>query len=418
MVLMPSPARQRLYTTVSSYAKIFGDIATGRVHQGRDVDVLEESLRNRLGVPHVMAVNQCRVGIYLAIKATITETRRKVIISPFTIFDVVNMVIAAGAQPVFADIEAGSCTLDPADVEALIDDETAAVMITHSHVLCPSIDRIIQACRPRGIKVFEDAAIAFGMHRDGQPAGTLADVGIYSFGLFKNVSAIYGGAVVTHDQELHERMKAEHDTFKPVAVSALIDRLKYSLTIDTATHPLIFKSLTYWVFRYGMFHDVEWINKRTRNDPSPFRREDLPESLRRLLSPAQARLILDQLETVDAKLEQRLELACLYHSELQGLDGVELPPMYESGRNAYLVFPFQVEDREALLRHLMIAGRDCASYYYRNCSLLDCFADFKRDCPRAQSIAEHTVLLPTYPGYGLKEAAKNVAVLRDFFAGR
>ena len=414
-VIYPSPARQRLYTTVSSYTSTIGDILLGRMHEGDDVARLEEALRKRLDVPHVLALNQARLGIYLALKAVLTEKRRKVILSPFTIFDVINMVACSGAELVFADVDPASCTIDPAEVENLIDDETAAVLVTHTYVMCPGWERIRESCRSHGAILIEDAAIAFGTNYNGRPVGTLGDVGIYSFGLFKNVSAWYGGALVTHDPDLFERIAREVRGFGNMTAAAVLSRMYYGLTIDLATNPLIFRALTFWVFRMGMLNDIELINKRTANDPNPFLRDAVPDSLKVRLSPMQARTILSQLNRVEPHLQKRVEIARLYHEGLRDLPGVLLPPMDEDGADGFIVFAIQVPDRAALLVHLMKRGRDCASYFYKNCADYECFAGFYRDCPNARAATDNIVLLPTYPAYGLDEARKNIADVRSFF---
>ena len=137
---------------------------------------------------------------------------------------------------------------------------------------------------------------------------------------------------------------------------------------DLATNPLIFRALTFWVFRLGMLNDIELINKRTANDPNPFLRDTVPDSLKVRLSPMQARTILSQLSRVEPHLQKRVETARLYHEGLRDLPGVLLPPMDEDGADGFIVFPIQVEDRAALLVHLMKMGRDCASYFYKNCA--------------------------------------------------
>src|SRR5262245_22469272 len=98
-MLFPSLSRQRLYTTMSTYSSIFRDISLDKIHDGDDVAKMEQELKSRLGVPYVLPLNQARIGLYLAIKATITPQKKKVIMSPFTIYDVVNMVLSAGADP-------------------------------------------------------------------------------------------------------------------------------------------------------------------------------------------------------------------------------------------------------------------------------------------------------------------------------
>src|SRR4029077_9946535 len=119
-----------------------------------------------------------RVGIYLAIKHLIRKGQ-KVVLSPYTISDVVNMVLCAGGIPLFADIEeGGSCNIDADAVIDLleIEDNIGAVMVTHFYGLVCNIAPILTACRAKGIPLIEDAAQAFGASLDGKPAGALADV--------------------------------------------------------------------------------------------------------------------------------------------------------------------------------------------------------------------------------------------------
>jgi dTDP-4-amino-4,6-dideoxygalactose transaminase len=414
-MLIPSPARQRLYGTPSAYVSILRDLASKRVHQGSDVTLLEQDIGKQVSVPYTIAVNQGRVGIYLALRALITSQRRKVILSPFTIFDVINMVICAGGRPVFADIRRDSCTIDPHEIERLIDDETAVVLVTHMHVICAGIDRILDICRARHVAVVEDAAVAFGTHHGGRAVGTLGDVGVYSFGLFKNVNGIYGGAVVTHDGELYRRMAKEAEAFEPLPPDRLVKRMLYGVMVDAATNPFVFRALTFWAFRFGVLHDVDFILRRSRNDPDPFLRREFPASLRHKMSNAQARVVRAQLDSVEPDLRRRIGVAELYHRELRDLANVLLPPLATDGSGGFFTFPIQVEDRMALVRHLMRAGRDCAYYFYRNVADLGCFAEFATACPNASKAAASVVLLPTYPRYTLREAAKNVRAVREFW---
>ena len=414
-MFFPSLARQRLYTTVSLYGSILRDVGLDRIHEGDDLAKMESELKSRLDVPYVLPINQGRIGLHLAIKASLTEKKKRVIMSPFTIFDVVNMVIAAGAQPVFADIEPGSCTIDPNQVERLMSEDVAAVMVTHTHVMVQGWERIAELCRKRNVALIEDAAVAYGTKHRGRSVGTLGTAGVYSFGLFKNVSAVFGGALVTHDEKLYRRAAEEVKSYHQISRQELVRRLFYGLQIDVATHPMVFRALTFWVFRYGFLHDIELINKRTRNDPNPLLRTEIPESMKLQLSQAQARLINAQLDNVDHHARERMNLVRIYHQGLSDVPGVRLPPYQEDGTAAYLVYPIQVEDRPRMLQHLMTVGRDTASYYYRNTADLDCFEKWRRDCPNARAANEQIILLPTYPGYGEDEAHKNVEAVRAFF---
>ena len=105
-----------------------------------------------------------RVGIYLALKHLIRKGQ-KVILSPYTISDVVNMVLCAGGVPVFADIEeGGSCNIDAAIVADLLDTEKniGAVLVSHFYGLVCNLAPILAKCGEKRIPVIEDAAQAFG----------------------------------------------------------------------------------------------------------------------------------------------------------------------------------------------------------------------------------------------------------------
>ena len=412
-MIWPSPSRQRLYSSLTSYWAYLRDLAAGLTEPGPEVDRFQDKVAATLGVSGCLAVNQARVGIYLAIKHSIGPGKRKVILSPFTIFDVVNMVLCAGGEPVFVDVRPDTYTLDPDLVTEALDEKTAAVLVTHTHVLAPGMEGMRAECERHGARLIEDCAIAFGTRWQGRAVGTIGHVGIYSFGLFKNVNAVYGGAVVSEDPELMSLIRAEESTFANISVKALLARIRYGLIIDLATHPLIFKLATFWVFRAGMLGNIELINRRTRNDPNPFRRSELPAELKIRLGSAQARWATRQLGLVETHLQERIQLANLYHQGLQGLSEVYTPPVSTQGEDGFVVYPIKVENRAHVLRELMRRGRDCASYFYRNCATLECFSDFAADCPHAQDAAVKTVLLPTYPGYGHQEALKNVQALRE-----
>lgn len=156
-----------------------------------DVAALERDMESRLGVLHAIAMPLARVGIYLTIKH-IVRPGQTVLMSPYTIADVVNMVVCAGARPVFVDIDRESCNMSAASLSELIDDQSAAVLVTHFYGQVANLNEIMAIADRHGLPVIEDSAQCFGGLHGGRPTGTIGRAGVYGFGMYKNVNAYYG----------------------------------------------------------------------------------------------------------------------------------------------------------------------------------------------------------------------------------
>jgi dTDP-4-amino-4,6-dideoxygalactose transaminase len=405
--------RFRIYTRTQTYRTVLQALLTGQVQAGQDVGLLERDLGRRFAVAHVVATAQARLGLYLAIKGAVRPGRTKVIVSPYTIFDVINMVVAAGGDPVFADIERETCNIDPRGIAPLIDEQTAAVMVTHLHGLAVDMDQVLAACAPRGIPVIEDAAQAFGTMWNGRPVGSIGHAGVVSFGMYKNITGFFGGALMTADAALEAAARRELAAFPQLETGRLLKRVREGLTTDIATWPPLFRAIMFKVFRLGSLYDIAALNQRTDPERDPTLREQLPEHYHRRITPLQARLVRQYLPRVDAEIHARIAIARIYAEELAGVRGLIAAPFRTDLTHTYNYFTVQVPNRRDVLHGLLRRGRDLAQQHIRNTADLPCFERWKRDCPNARATAEEVLLLPTYPRYGGDQAIATARALRQ-----
>ena len=411
--MQPLP-RYRIYSRPGDYVAIARDVLTGRVARGDACSRLERAVEARHAVAHALCIAKARVGIYVTIRALV-EPGRNVVLSPYTISDVVNMVVCAGGNPVFADREPDTCNVDAKEIEKLVDGDTGAVMVTHLHGLACDMEPIARVCRERGVPLVEDAAQAFGARYRGQPVGTFGDAGIYSFGMYKNLNAFFGGMVVTPRDDLHAKLRAEVDAFPWQETGYYLTKAASGLFTDVATWPLLFKALTYRIFRFGFLNEVAALNNQITVDQFPELKRELPESYLRRMTPMQARIVLSQLDGVDDAIRARIAFEQRYHEGLRDVAGVRLPPLRTDFSHTYTYFPIQVDDRQALLRHMMRERCDVAAQHPENCAGLECLDDWARDCSNAARTAESVVLLPTYPRYSQGDVDRNIRVVREYF---
>jgi perosamine synthetase len=412
-MFLPPKSRFRIQSYFSAYIKLLFATIFNRLESGNKNLELEKEMASFLNVENVFTVNQARVGVYLAVKAVIQGEKNEIILSPYTIFDVVNMVLCAGGKPVFVDIDKNSCNIDPKLIKECITDQTAAVMATHLHGLSCDMRSISKICKKNDLYLIEDSAQAFGVQYDKKMLGTIGDIGVYSFGLFKTVNSFFGGAVVSDNKELMEKMKSYSSNFIPNSRSKILKRIIQSFIFDIAANPVIFKTITYWIFRYGYLTGNPYLNKLTQSENNPVLKIELPNDYKNVMSNVQASIVLNQLRSINEKMRIRQEIAYVYYEGLKDEDNITIPDGSPDINNGCLQYPIQVEDRHSMLVKLMKIGRDCAPQHIRNCADLEIYKDYYKDCPIARKTSKSVIILPTYTQYGINEAKKNVAVLTN-----
>jgi perosamine synthetase len=193
---------------VAALAKVIARGTLWRVG-GVEVAALEEEFASLLSVPYAVASTSGTAALHLAVAAVSPEPGDEVIVPPITDFGTVIAVLAAGAVPVFADVDPVTGCLTPETVEAAITDRTRAVIVVHLFGGPAPVDEIVQRCRPRGIPVIEDCAQAYLTVPDGGGgfAGARGDIGCFSLQQSKHITAGDGGLTVTADERLAERMR-------------------------------------------------------------------------------------------------------------------------------------------------------------------------------------------------------------------
>jgi dTDP-4-amino-4,6-dideoxygalactose transaminase len=128
-------SRQRLYDV--NHAGFAKAVLRGTINApGADGDAaaleahVEQVFREYTGIDDLVPLSRGRLAVYFGVKHSVTPGRHKIIMSPFTIFDLVNMVRLAGGEPFFVDSEPGGVHISVREIEKAIDSETAAVIIT------------------------------------------------------------------------------------------------------------------------------------------------------------------------------------------------------------------------------------------------------------------------------------------------
>jgi dTDP-4-amino-4,6-dideoxygalactose transaminase len=174
---------------------------------GPRVSAFEKAFRDYLGAGHAVAVHSCTAALHLAMVAIGLQPGDEVIVPAMTFAATANAVIHAGGRPVLADVDRQTMCLDPADVAHRLTPRTRALIPVHFAGRACDMEALGALASRHGLRVIEDCAHAIETLFHGRHAGTLGDLGTFSFYVTKNVVTGEGGMVTTANPEWATRIK-------------------------------------------------------------------------------------------------------------------------------------------------------------------------------------------------------------------
>jgi dTDP-4-amino-4,6-dideoxygalactose transaminase len=190
-------------------AAVVAVLRSGWLGTGPRTEAFERAFAAAVGAAHGVGVSSCTAGLHLALRALGVGPGDEVITSPMTFPATANAALHAGATPVLADVLPGLLTLDPEAVRAAIGPRTRAIVAVQYAGWPCAMRELGEVARRSGLALVEDAAHALGATYEGRPAGSLGDVGVFSFYATKNITTGEGGMVTTDRSEILPRLRRE-----------------------------------------------------------------------------------------------------------------------------------------------------------------------------------------------------------------
>lgn len=333
---------------------------------GPFVEAFERCMAKFCRVKHAIGVSSGTDAILLALMACGIKGGDEVITTPFTFFATAGSIARLGAVPVFVDIDPATYTIDVKQIASVLSKKTKAILPVHLYGQCADMDAILEIARAQRLMVIEDAAQAVGAVYKGKSAGTLGDVGCFSFYPTKNLGGYGdGGLVTTNDDGLAESLS--------------ILRVHGS--------------------KQKYYHSHVGINGR--------------------LDAMQASILSVKLRYLDGWSDKRRSVASYYNKNLEGLP-VRLPKVESYNSHIYHQYVIATVERDSLAKYLEQQGIETAIYYPVSLHLQSCFEYLgyrKGDFPESEKASRETLALPIYPEINQKEQDYVIHHIRNFFSG-
>ena len=191
---------------------ILGVLESSQFVLGKEVAAFEEEFADYCQVDHGVAVNSGTSALHLAFLAAGIGAGDEVITVPNTFIATVAAIRYTGATPVLVEMDPVSYTMDPTKIEAAITEKTKAICPVHLFGQMADMDAIMAIAEKHNLLVIEDAAQAHGAEYKGHRAGSIGNIGCFSFYPGKNLGAYgEGGMVTTNDQNFTRAVRMMRD---------------------------------------------------------------------------------------------------------------------------------------------------------------------------------------------------------------
>tara|TARA_B100001750_G_scaffold95949_1_gene75813 strand:- start:331 stop:1422 length:1092 start_codon:yes stop_codon:yes gene_type:complete len=174
---------------------------------GKRVRQFEDLLSNFVKSKFAIAVNSGTSALQASLYALDIKPNAEVLIPSFTFVATANSVKSIGAKPVFVDILKDNFTMDPDDMKKKITKRTKAIIPVHLYGHVAYMKEIMEIAKKHQLEIIEDASQSLGSKFKGKHSGTFSRLGCFSMYAAKVMTAGEGGAIVTDDKKLFEKLK-------------------------------------------------------------------------------------------------------------------------------------------------------------------------------------------------------------------
>lgn len=363
-------------------AAVNGVLRSGWITTGSQANAFEQALSDYCGAEHTVALASATAGMHLLLAALGIGPGDEVVTPSMTWVSTVNLIVLSGATPVFADVDRDTLMVTPETISACLSKHTRLILPVHFAGAPVDLEPLRALAREHGIPLVEDAAHAIGTEYRSQKIGRKGTA-IFSFHPIKNLTTGEGGALLTDDEQLAERVR----------------RLKF----------------------HGLGVDAF---DRQAQGRSP-QAEVLEPGFKYNLTDISAALGIEQLKKLDQFISKRTELAQYYRQRLSEVEEIlPLADVSYSSRHAWHLFIVRVMpnrinlDRDGFMAALKERNIGTGLHfraahtqkYYQETMPLSAEA-----LPNTEWNSERICSLPLFPGMSLADVDDVIDAIKGIF---
>ena len=342
-------------------------------------DIIRSKLKNFYNVKHVFTFDSARIALFALLKAY--NRPGGVLMPAYTCIVVPEAVNCAGYHPSFVDIDLRTLNVNSGTLAKALTPDATVIIPTHLFGISCDLEELITFGRKHNLLVIEDAAPAIGAEYQGKKVGLFGDASIISFQATKVISSENGGALLTNNDALAEKINRFFSNELPPTNHwfLFIKGILRKLMLNPRNYPLV--QLAYRTVRQESMYEV--VHPQIKN----------PETFLKPCSPFTSALVSLQMDRLEWNLNRRRKLAQIYSNKLDSHPDIKLTVPIEKSTPAWIQFPILVKNKGHFYRYMQKHGIDLSWNYKYSCA--ESYG--QEGYPGARAAAKTVLGLPTYP---------------------
>ena len=325
-----------------------------------------DQLQKKLKTNNIVLTSQGRVAAYNIFKVLLNGNKKEIIISPYTLTEVVNAIEYAGGIPKYVDIDLKNGLPDETKLDLIINNDTAGIVITHLFSNDENIIRFKEKYFGK-IKIIEDTAINLGAKTlNDRHLGTLFDFGFYSFGVMKGLCTFHGGAIYAKEDKylkiIKENMEKniEYPLFKSVKL------VLFTFMIDIVYNKYLFNYFSYYLLQFVKKYKISILEKMTYPGVYPKISKTKPKHYNYNFSYFFSNSGLINLDLLDKRQLNRVHNVKFYEKYLN--DNLKILKTTNYNINSFLEYPILLKKNlnKEISEKLFNIGYDVRHTWYIN----------------------------------------------------
>ena len=353
----------RQWVDASDIREVIKVLKSDWLTQGPKIKEFEDALCKYTGAKYAVAVSSGTAALHISCLAANIKRGDEVITSPITFVASANSILYCGGKPVFADIQKDTANIDPEEIKKKINPNTKAIIPVHFAGHPCDLEEIKKIAEKHNLLIIEDAAHALGAEYKKSKIGSCkySDMTIFSFHPVKHITTGEGGAVLTNQKDLYQRL-------------------------------LLFRN-----------HGITKDKKKMAKFDGPWYYEMQKLGFNYRITDLQCALGINQLKKLEKYIERRRELVSIYNKELFKIDKIILPvekPYVKSSWHIYYIRLKDASKRRLIFEELQKSNIGVQVHYipvYLQPYYQKNFGHKVGDYPKAEDYYQSTITLPLYP---------------------